>query len=98
MGSNFKIWWSSGRQTMPLVQRDVRHFSSLRRSLHRTVDSDRSCGRFARSDEVASCLLRKDYADAMPVRREVLVARNRRRLKLLFGLMLVWWLAGRFFV
>ena len=98
MGSNFKIWWSSGRKTMPLVQRDIKYFSSLRKSMHRNIDSDRSYCRFARSDDVASCLLRKNYAGAMPVRREVLVARNRRRLKLLFALMIVWWLAGRFFV
>ncbi len=98
MGSNFKIWWRAGRQTMPLVQRDIKRFSAIHRSLQGNIGSDRSCGRFARSDEVASCLLRRDYASAMPVRREVLVARNRRRLKLLFALMLVWWLSGRFFV
>jgi len=98
MGSNFKIWWSSERQAMPLVQRDIRHFSALRNSMHSNIESDRSCGRFARSDDVASCLLRKDYADAMPIRREVLVARNRRRLRLLFALMIVCWMAGRFFV
>ena len=83
---------------MPLVQRDIRQFSSIRRAMQGSIGSDRSCGSFARSDDVASCLLRRDYADAMPVRREVLVARNRRRLKFLFVVMLAWWAAGRFFM
>lgn len=96
MGSNFKIWWHAGRQRMPLVQRDIKRFSSVRNSLQNgiAVCSDRGCGRFAKSDQVASCLLRREYAGAMPVRREVLVARNRRRLKLLFVCVLLWWVAG----
>lgn len=94
MGSNFKLWWRPGGQKMPLVQRDIRRFSSADRSLR----SDRSNGRFAKSDEVASCLLRRDYADAMPVRHEVQLARNRRRLKLLFALMISCWIVGRIFI
>ncbi len=98
MGSNFKMWWRQGRESMPLVRRDIKRFSAVHKAMQGSILSDRRCGHFAQSDEVASCLLRRDYADAMPVRREVLVSRNRRRLKLIFALMLVWWVAGRFFI
>jgi len=85
---------------MPLVHRDIKQFSKVRDASHVDVivESDRRCGRFAKSDQVATCLLRKDYAAAMPVRREVQVARNRRRLKLAFTAAVIWWGVARFLV
>jgi hypothetical protein len=99
MGANFRMWWRRGqRHSMPLVHRDIKRFSCVREASHVdvVVESDRRCGRFAKSDQVATCLLRRNYATAMPVRREVQVARNRRRLKLAFVATLVWWGLGRF--
>jgi hypothetical protein len=75
-----------------MVQRDIRKFSALS-SMDDSIAPQRR-GRIARSDQVASCLLMREYAGAMPVRREVMVARNRRRLKIVFGLVLVWWGVG----
>jgi len=79
---------------MPLVQRDIKQFSGSS-DLPSGISAGFGHGRFAKSDQVASCLLRREYAGAMPVRREVLVARNRRRLKLLFAAVILWWIAGR---
>jgi len=55
-------------------------------------------GRYATHDRVAMCLLRKDIESFIPVRRENRIARNRRRLKFVFGLCILWWLAGRFLI
>lgn len=55
-------------------------------------------GRYATHDRVAMCLLRKDLDSFLPVRRENRIARNRRRLKFVFGLCILWWLAGRFLI
>ena len=99
MGANFRMWWRGGRHSMPLIHRDIKRFSSVHRAPSiEVVESDRRCGRFAKSDQVATCLLRRDYASAMPVRREVQVARNRRRLRMAFVAALVWWGLGRFLV
>ncbi len=100
MGANFRMWWRERRRSMPLVHRDIKQFSKVRDASHVDVivESDRRCGRFAKSDQVATCLLRKDYAAAMPVRREVQVARNRRRLKLAFTAAVIWWGVARFLV
>ena len=59
-------------------------------------ERDQQQGRFARHDRVAMCLLRRDMDAIMPVRREVRIARNRRRLKLAAVAVMLWWLAGRF--
>ncbi len=59
-------------------------------------DCDQQRGRFASHDRVAMCLLRRDMDSVMPVRREVQIARNRRRLKWVFALVIFWWLGGRF--
>ncbi len=85
---------------MPLIHRDIKRFSAVSDVSHVdvVVESDRCSGRFAKSDQVATCLLRRNYASAMPVRREVRVARNRRRLKFAFMAVLVWWGLGRFWV
>lgn len=59
------------------------------------VSSDRGWmpipGRQARHDGIAMCLLRKDIAHAMPMRRAQRVARNRRILVLLWIFVLLWW-------
>ncbi len=85
---------------MPLIHRDIKQFSAVSdvSQVDMVVESDRHCGRFAKSDQVATCLLRRNYASAMPVRREVRVARNRRRLKFAFVVVLLWWGSGRFWV
>ena len=81
---------------MPLVQRDIKRFSTMHDPLGNGIPalSDRRNGRLAKSDQVASCLLRREYADALPLRHEALVSRNRRRLRVLFALVLLWWIAG----
>jgi len=97
MAANIKMWWRSRRQAMPLIQRDISRFSSLRDVSRAEIlaDGKRRRGRFAQSDQVATCLLRRNYASAMPVRREMRVARNRRRLKLVFIAVGAWWAIGR---
>lgn len=88
------------KSKVPMVSRNLsrRHLLNHLTAFDVHSDRDQQRGRFASHDRVAMCLLRKDFESAMPVRREMLVARNRRRLKLLFGLILVWWLWGRYFV
>jgi hypothetical protein len=96
MGTTFKMWWRSGKHRMPLVQRDIKRFSTMRDPMSGSdgILSDRSYGRLAKSDQVAACLLRREYADALPLRREAMVARNRRRLRVLFAVVLLWWVVG----
>ena len=79
---------------LPMVQRDIKRFSASSHIESLPLPADRRFGRLAKSDEVASCLLRREYADALPLRHESLVARNRRRLKVVFVLVLLWWAAG----
>ncbi len=100
MASNVKMWWRGRKQHVPLIHRDIRQFSAMRDSSHANIlsDVDWRRGRFAPSDQVATCLLRKGYAAVMPVRKEVRVARNRRRLMLAFIAVMAWWIAGRFFI
>ena len=97
MAQNIKMWWRGRRQSMPLVQRDITRFSSVRDVSRAEIlaDSKQRRGRFAQSDQVATCLLRRNYASALPVRREMRVARNRRRLKLAFVIVCTWWGIGR---
>ena len=85
---------------MPLVRRDIKQFSSVYNASESDSLSDVSWrrGRFAQSDQVATCLLRRNYASAMPVRREMRTARNRRRLKFIFFAVCVWWAAGRILI
>jgi hypothetical protein len=92
VGSNFRILWRQGRQRLPLVQRDIKKFSAISGGMDDSLCS--GGGRVARSDQVASCLLMREYEGAMPVRREVLVSRNRRRLKVIFIFTIVWWIIG----
>ena len=96
MGGNSKMWWRRGMPGMPMVQRDIKRFSGGGDVLggRAPLPSDRRFGRFAKSDEVAACLLLREYSDAMPLRHEAMIARNRRRLKIIFGLMIIWWIAG----
>jgi len=81
---------------MWLIDRDVRRFSLVRdravSELH--AEEDRRQGRRARSDEVATCLLRRDLPAAVSVRREDRAARNRRRVVSIFLLLVTWWVAG----
>ncbi len=51
-------------------------------------------GRQARHDGIAMCLLRKDMAYAVPMRRVQRVARNRRLLVLLCLFTVLWWIVG----
>ncbi len=84
---------------LPLVKRDIPANERLLRHLAAfgaVAGRDRQPGRFATHDRVAMCLLRKDLESALPVRRELRITRNRRRLKLVAGLCVLWWLAGRF--
>ena len=84
---------------VPLVSRDLRREGRLLNHLTDfgpSSDRDQQRGRFASHDRVAMCLLRKDFESALPVRREISIARNRLRLKLVFILCGLWWLAGRF--
>ncbi len=82
---------------VPMVSRDLSRGRLLNHLAGFDVRSDRDQqhGRFARHDRVAMCLLRRDMDSVMPIRREVRIARNRRRLKLAFALTLLWWLGGR---
>jgi hypothetical protein len=84
------------RGPVPLIHRDIKRFSTVKDVSRSDIlsDADWRRGRFAPSDQVATCLLRKGYAAAMPVRREVRVARNRRRLVVAFIAVLLWWVAG----
>lgn len=65
------------------------------------ISSDRvgayAPGRQARHDGIAMCLLRKDIAHAIPMRRAQRVAHNRRILVLLWIVVLLWWILGWFF-
>ena len=81
---------------MPMVQRDIKRFSGGGDALGdlAPLPADRRFGRFAKSDEVASCLLQREYTDAMPLRHEAMIARNRRRLRIIFVLTVLWWFAG----
>ena len=98
MGGNLKMWWRTGQQKMPLVQRDIKRFSPLRDPLPDGLPlmSEERNGRLAKSDQVANCLLLREYADGLPLRHEALVARNRRRLQIVFLAVLLWWIAGWF--
>jgi len=83
---------------VPLVSRDLPRGRLLNHLVRFDVQADRDQqqGRFAVHDRVAMCLLRRDLDSVMPVRREVQIARNRRRLKVVFALVIIWWLGGRF--
>jgi hypothetical protein len=85
---------------VPIVSRNLSRGRLLGNLVGFDVRSDRDQqqGRFASHDRVAMCLLRRDLDSVMPVRREVCIARNRRRLKLAFALVVLWWLGGRFLV
>lgn len=83
---------------VPMVSRDLQRGRLLGHLVSFDVRSDRDQqqGRFARHDRVAMCLLRGDMDSVMPVRRELRIARNRRRLKCAFAMVVLWWLGGRF--
>ncbi len=83
---------------VPMVSRDLRRGRLLGHlvGFDTRSDRDQQQGRFASHDRVAMCLLRGDMDSVMPVRREVRIARNRRRLKWAFALVMLWWLGGRF--
>ena len=85
---------------VPLVSRDLkrRHLLSSLAGIDGHTDRDQQHGRFARHDRVAMCLLRRDMESVMPVRREARIARNRRRLKWVAFLVVLWWLAGRYLI
>ncbi len=85
---------------VPLVARDLPRGRLLNHVVSFGVqpERDQQQGRFARHDRVAMCLLRRDMDTIMPVRREMIIARNRRRLKWAFALSVIWWLSGRFLV
>lgn len=72
-----------------------------RRFLDYGISSDRIGapipGRQARHDGIAMCLLRKDIAHAMPMRKAQRVARNRRVLVLLWIFVTLWWMLGWLF-
>jgi len=72
-----------------------------KRSLQYGMSSDRVGmqvpGRQARHDGIAMCLLRKDIAHAMPMRRAQRVARNRRVFVLLWIFVSLWWVLGWMF-
>jgi hypothetical protein len=97
MPNNIRMWWRGRRRSMPLVQRDITRFSAVRDVSRAEIlaDSKGRRGRFAQNDQVATCLLRRNYASALPVRREMRVARNRGRLKFAFVLVCAWWAIGR---
>ncbi len=59
------------------------------------IEDDRRHGRRASSDQVATCLLRRDLPGAVAVRRVDRVARNRRRVRLVAALLVIWWLSGK---
>jgi hypothetical protein len=81
---------------MWLIDRDVRRFSLVRDRVGSELqEANRQPGRRARSDEVATCLLRHDLPAAVSVRREDRTARNRRRVVVVFCLLVAWWIAGR---
>lgn len=88
------------RSKVPLVSRDLKRGRLLRQltGSDGQADRDQQHGRFARHDRVAMCLLRRDMESVMPVRREARIARNRRRLKWVAFLIVLWWLAGRFLI
>ena len=72
-----------------------RSFWHPRDNMLALLEEDRRHGRRASSDQVATCLLRRDLPGAVAVRRVDRVARNRHRVKLLAGGLAVWWLAGK---
>jgi len=82
---------------LPMVGRDIRSFSDLKdiSISDLLVEAKGKRGRRAGSDQVARCLLRNDLRDAMPIRQEERIARNRRRLIAVFLLLLLWWSVGR---
>lgn len=59
------------------------------------IEEDRRNGRRASSDEVATCLLQRNLPAAVSVRRVDKVARARRRIRLLAGTLVIWWLIGK---
>lgn len=85
---------------VPLVSRDLPRGRLIRHLVGFDVQPpcDQQQGRKADHDRVAMCLLRRDVESVMPVRREIRIARNRRRLKVVAVLMVLWWLTGRFLV
>lgn len=85
---------------VPIVSRDLQRGRLLGHlvGFDTRSDRDQQQGRFASHDRVAMCLLRGDMESVMPVRREVRIARNRRRLKCVFAVVVLWWLGGRFLV
>ncbi len=86
------------KSKVPLVSRDLPRGRLLNHLVSFDVRPvcDQQRGRFASHDRVAMCLLRRDMDSVMPVRREVWIARNRRRLKCVSALVVLWWLGGRF--
>lgn len=85
---------------VPLVSLDLPRGRLLNHLISFGVqpERDQQQGRFASYDRVAMCLLRRDMDSVMPMRREVQIARNRRHLKWALALVMLWWLAGRFFI
>lgn len=84
---------------VPLIGRELRREGRLLSHLEAfgpLSDRDQQRGRFAAHDRIAMCLLRKDIESALPARREISITRNRRRLKVIFILCILWWIAGRF--
>jgi hypothetical protein len=80
----------------------TRQAGGVRKATQAASDSsDRAvgpmAGRRARHDGVAMCLLRKDIMHAIPMRREQLIARNRRFLLRLWLCLVLWWIVGWFF-
>ncbi|HAS84140.1 MAG TPA: hypothetical protein DCS43_16045 [Verrucomicrobia bacterium] len=89
------------RTKVPLVSRDLSRtgrFVNPRGLLDAHSDRDQQRGRFANHDRVAMCLLKREWASSLPVRREVQIARNRRRLKIVMFAMIACWLCGRFLI
>ncbi len=89
------------RTKVPVVSRDLSRagrFSSPHSLLDAHSDRDQQRGRFANHDRVAMCLLKREWAASLPVRREVQIARNRRRLKIVFFAVIACWFCGRFLI
>ncbi len=85
---------------LPSVGRDIRSFSGLKDVSVSDIltEAKGKRGRRAQSDQVARCLLRNDLREAMPLRREDRIARNRRRIIAVFLLFLLWWGLWRLFL
>jgi len=93
----FRIWRNTfGRH----ASRNFRLFAGEKDSTiaEILVEEERRRGRRATSDHVATCLLRRGLPAAVSVRREDRLARNKRRVVLAFGLLVIWWLAGELYL